>query len=575
MSGYPRSQGGGGGGGGPPGGPAHPRSSFHLRPGPGMSHGPRFPSQDSAPKLQGTHFSKDIQLGYEPPPPVARPAAAGGRSENFQRRTLDYNNSMIRYLEDRMVWKKPGQRPAAHPDYRFEIHTMPPIAKPQHSADLLLSRYIYDAKNHDKYHVTSLSFLPDGRRMVTGNSHGQLTLWSSLTFNFENIVQAPAFSSPIKRLRWHPVEDTMIVGMKGFIKYYETNLNCVREIAPAHNDMLVCDVSFAPRGSKFVTSGEDKHIVVWDYALGQPELTLSGHVDNVLGVDWHPHRALIASGSQDNQIKLWDPRDGRSAISSLHIHKDGVTSIGWNPINGNWLASTSRDSTAIIYDIRAMDVLQTFSLADRVSSLAWHPLREDILATGCMNGTLAFSLIGLEEPHVQIVRAHDRDISTLSWHPLGHMLASGSNDFLCKFWSLSIPGDTRPMSARPVYRSGANAEEAAALAAIRSQTAQANAAAAAMYAGGGGGPGGHAGPGAGGPGGHQGQRYGPGGGGGGSHRPYGGPGGNAGPGGGGYQPAFRFQAHGAGAGPGGAGAGPGFGPPAPSHQPAGHHRSGM
>jgi hypothetical protein len=26
------------------------------------------------------------------------------------------------------------------------------------------------------------------------------------------------------------------------------------------------------------------------------------------GVDWHPHRALIASASRDSTLRLWDPR---------------------------------------------------------------------------------------------------------------------------------------------------------------------------------------------------------------------------------------------------------------------------
>jgi len=31
---------------------------------------------------------------------------------------------------------------------------------------------------------------------------------------------------------------------------------------------------------------------------------------------------------------------------------------------------------------------------------------------------------------------------SLAWHPLGHVLASGSNDNATKFWSRSKPGDT-------------------------------------------------------------------------------------------------------------------------------------
>ena len=39
-----------------------------------------------------------------------------------------------------------------------------------------------------------------------------------------------------------------------------------------------------------------------------------GHGADVMSVDWHPKKALLASGSKDNQqpVKLWDPKTGQS-----------------------------------------------------------------------------------------------------------------------------------------------------------------------------------------------------------------------------------------------------------------------
>ena len=41
-----------------------------------------------------------------------------------------------------------------------------------------------------------------------------------------------------------------------------------------------------------------------------------------------------------------------------------------------------------------------------------------------------------------IEQAHDSLIWSMSWHPLGHVLASGSNDHTTKFWTRNRPGDT-------------------------------------------------------------------------------------------------------------------------------------
>ena len=36
--------------------------------------------------------------------------------------------------------------------------------------------------------------------------------------------------------------------------------------------------------------------------------------------------------------------------------------------------------------------------------------------------------------------AHEGMVLSLDWHPLGHILASGSNDHTAKFWTRNRPG---------------------------------------------------------------------------------------------------------------------------------------
>lgn len=37
--------------------------------------------------------------------------------------------------------------------------------------------------------IFTLAWTPEGRRLVTGASSGEFTLWNGLTFNFETILQ--------------------------------------------------------------------------------------------------------------------------------------------------------------------------------------------------------------------------------------------------------------------------------------------------------------------------------------------------------------------------------------------------
>ena len=60
-------------------------------------------------------------------------------------------------------------------------------------------------------------------------------------------------------------------------------------------------------------------------------------------------RGLLASGSSDATIKIWN-LDNKSHIIDLKGHKNGITSIAFNP-DGKTLASCSIDKTIIIWNL--------------------------------------------------------------------------------------------------------------------------------------------------------------------------------------------------------------------------------
>lgn len=68
-----------------------------------------------------------------------------------------------------------------------------------------------------------------------------------------------------------------------------------------------------------------------------------GHGGDVKSCDWHPTKTVIATGSKDSFVKLWDPKSGRN-IATLQGHYATVMQVQWNS-NGNWLLSACRDQS--------------------------------------------------------------------------------------------------------------------------------------------------------------------------------------------------------------------------------------
>ncbi len=73
--------------------------------------------------------------------------------------------------------------------------------------------------------------------------------------------------------------------------------------------------------------------------------------------------------------------------------------------------------------------------------MSWHPIHEGLFSSGGSDGSILFWNVGTDKEVGAIDTAHDSIVWTLAWHPLGHILCSGSNDHTIKFWTRNRPGD--------------------------------------------------------------------------------------------------------------------------------------
>ena len=285
-------------------------------------------------------------------------------------------------------------------------------------------------------------------------------------------------------LGWSHSQDWLISGgQRGDIKYWRPNFNNVETIDDAHHD-AVRDLSWAPSDTKFLSASDDTTLKIFDFTSRTCDTVLSGHNWDVKSCDWHPTKGLLVSGSKDHQVKFWDPRTAR-CLTTLHSHKNTVTSTRFSRVNQNLLATSSRDQTARVFDLRMMrDICILRGHEKPVSSLTWHPIHSSLVSTGAEDGSLHHYL--LDEPNLpsgqmptvapydspdpantppqviypahRIQYAHAATIWSLDWHPLGHILASGSKDNFTRFWSRARPGETNYMKDR--FHIGEEAAEA-------------------------------------------------------------------------------------------------------------------
>jgi WD40 repeat protein/uncharacterized caspase-like protein len=103
-----------------------------------------------------------------------------------------------------------------------------------------------------------------------------------------------------------------------------------------------------------------------------PVRTLAGHAESVSAVAFSPDGKLLASGSGDGAVKLWDILTG-ALLDTLTEHRDRVSSLAFSP-DGRTLASGSWDTTVKLWDSATGDLLQTLvGHGYYIDSLAFSP----------------------------------------------------------------------------------------------------------------------------------------------------------------------------------------------------------
>ena len=317
--------------------------------------------------------------------------------------------------------------------------------------------------------VVSVAYSPDGQTLASGSWDKTIKIWQipasinkapvqqpqsqvsqpviSTPQNQPVTIPAPQTTIPVKNTKLIKLLIPAILGLigtqiYGYALYSVFPINPISIIASLPSGILlertlkghfnwVRSVAYSPDGQTLASGSDDNTIKLWNVNTGNLLQTFTGHSDLVWSVAYSPDGQTLASGSWDKTIKLWDVKTGK-LLQTLEGHSDLVWSVAYSP-DGQTLASGSGDDTIKLWNVKTGELLQTLKDHSRsVYSVAYSPDGQT-LASGSSDKTIKLWDVKTGEL-LQTFTAHSNSVLSVAYSRDGQTLASGSADV--KIWRL-------------------------------------------------------------------------------------------------------------------------------------------
>ncbi|MFN6478115.1 serine/threonine-protein kinase [Nostoc sp. DedQUE07] len=252
------------------------------------------------------------------------------------------------------------------------------------------------------------------------------------------------------------------------------NWKCVQTLK-GHSSMVHA-IAISPDGQFIASGSNDKTIKLWQVSTGKLVRQLgrwpSSHSSMVHSVAFSPipissnlsyqgesgksagvadlNRGILASGSWDNTIKLWDVNTGKE-IRTLTGHANWVNSVIFSP-DGKFLASGSADCTIKLWQVNTGIEIQTFTgHSDPVSSVAYSPRTfttnsqdRQLVASGSNDYTIKLWQVYTGK-NIYTFTGHSFFVNCIAFSKNGEIIASGSGDNTIKLWHINTGKEIRTL----------------------------------------------------------------------------------------------------------------------------------
>lgn len=287
----------------------------------------------------------------------------------------------------------------------------------------------------------ALAFSPNGRLLATAPSYGGLRVWdvrSGRHFFFHQDFPE------IRAMTFIPGTAILCIGCANTNVYRYDFVTDMDLPALKGHTGPISSLAVSPDGTMLASGSWDRTVRIWDLKTGECKQVIEAHkipegshAIAVTALAFSASNKLVASGGGDNMMYIWRVETGEQLFSAVH---DAPVSGTFFTDAGN-IYTCDTQGNVHLWDLHE-EKHKTYLL--RLSGAAWRMRRspdDRYFAIGQSDGWVR--ICDTQTGVTKRVWKEESDISALEWHPYHPMLVTANEARRIKMWNTNLDGEVR------------------------------------------------------------------------------------------------------------------------------------